>query len=903
MRKIKVLDKDMNMKGYIENLDWEVNFSVTENGFWPLDFTVVGDADIEHSDLVKVIDDDGQTIEEVTKNNTYLRFDWTDDYVQTWTSIIQRPRSRTDTGLSFGIDWYGDYLTNFWWSSPAFRYLDVWGTFDEIQQGKSFSIKFAMDMNAISGVLFQHNDFIIRVDSGDIRIWWIGGVGVSFTPSTWYIRFVIVWNGTSFEAYQNSTLITWTDAPTGTVRPYSIIWRDAWWGSSVAVDNRWYLLCAWNRVLTAWEITAENASHAVVTTSNRFFSINPSWIAPIDPVVTSWDVSWDLTASTNIAISWWFRLRADGVDNVTSQTVVITPYIYMQVRSSVNNIQFRYDNAGARISNYILWNWDRQRHHFVGVAQDNGTTRQTRLRVDGILRDSDDHAVSPSVKYLDEIELWRRITTYYNWDIKDIRIHTYTGALSDADALRLYQWIDPQDTTDIVEYARYDMNEWSGDILSGTATRFGATWLTQNNAPFAKLYNKVVEQEIYYGQVVKITPTLQASSGKRTVVNCLGIQTTLNDRVFKWQTGATTWDELLYPYQILQYVYDQMEYKYLDYIGKDYLEYPDYLRDIRRQRYWMYIIPWLEVTDPFGNQTPLLSRTSWSGNIELITSQPITPDTVAYIWSVWLRTDSWTKTVTMSYGTFAEPFFLIRTYTIDTVWRRYSIRFSRSPWGGWLRWRMQINGNVYISTPKLYRWSETNIKQVWDVLDISFNKTKLITAFQDALKFGNVKIKRTTDMYPEAFTPDITNTPDHYLIEEKHLSFLEKGEYSDEIINSVQVEYDGGITSAIRDTTSIAEYREREWVIQAPELRDSSSATNYGNIFLSQNKDPKTYVKAVVTRDYPLHTLRVWDLCQINGNTLAIERGYITRLDMNDKQCTIYLDHYDGLGKSLSKIS
>jgi hypothetical protein len=42
------------------------------------------------------------------------------------------------------------------------------------------------------------------------------------------------------------------------------------------------------------------------------------------------------------------------------------------------------------------------------------------------------------------------------------------------------------------------------------------------------------------------------------------------------------------------------------------------------------------------------------------------------------------------------------------------------------------------------------------------------------LEYSGAKIKWTTDKYPILFTPNITNTPDHYLIEEKHLSFLEK---------------------------------------------------------------------------------------------------------------------------------
>jgi hypothetical protein len=55
------------------------------------------------------------------------------------------------------------------------------------------------------------------------------------------------------------------------------------------------------------------------------------------------------------------------------------------------------------------------------------------------LRDSDNHAVTPSTKYIDYIELAKRDTTYYNGSIKDIRVHTFTGEMNTNDALRLYQ--------------------------------------------------------------------------------------------------------------------------------------------------------------------------------------------------------------------------------------------------------------------------------------------------------------------------------------------------------------------------------------------------------------------------------------------------------------------------------
>jgi len=155
--------------------------------------------------------------------------------------------------------------------------------------------------------------------------------------------------------------------------------------------------------------------------------------------------------------------------------------------------------------------------------------------------------------------------------------------------------------------------------------------------------------------------------------------------------------------------------------------------------------------------------------------------------------------------------------------------------------------------------------------------------------------------YPMLFTPNTSWTPDHYLIEQRDLSYLEKSVKSDEIVNSVQVEYEASITSAITDSTSIATYRKREWIISS-DLWNSASAIVYGNTYLASNKNPKTYVKAVVTKAYDIRDLKVWDLVEICWSSLEITKWYITKLDMWVDSCTIHLWNYDWLWKSLSQI-
>jgi hypothetical protein len=500
MSKIRIYDKDLNEKWLLlsEQLDWGIDFSVTENGFGDLDFSVVGDVDIDGGDIVKVIDRD-YTVEEVITNNNYLLFDGTNDYVQRGTSIARRGRVFTDTWLTLSSDWYGDYLTNFWWASPTYRYVDIWGVFDEIDQANSFSIKFSVELTG--GTIFQHNDFIIKVESSEVRIWRIWWVGVSFAYSAGtYYRLVIVWNWSAFTAYRNSTLITGTNAPSGTLMPYCMVWCSAFGNDFTNAATKRYWMCIRNRVLTAWETTAENASASAVTATDRIYNVNGSWLLTVDNIITSGIASGDITATTHIVISTWFKLWGDWSAVIGSQPILETPYVRAYVYESDNKIQLRYDNAGAKVSFYSLGNGDRDWHHMVGVVYHNWTSRKRELYIDNALVHSGTHASPPSTKYTDYITIgkYSSWSTYFNGAIWPSSFYTFTWSFDARDAERLYYGLPPEYTSNITEYTAYTMTEGSGALLGDATIYNWATWQTTNDAPFVKTESRVVEIETYY---------------------------------------------------------------------------------------------------------------------------------------------------------------------------------------------------------------------------------------------------------------------------------------------------------------------------------------------------------------------------------------------------------------------
>jgi hypothetical protein len=312
----------MNEKGVLtaNDLDGEISFSVTEQGWWDLSFDVVGDTDIDHADVVKVIEP-GETTREYY-NHRFIDFDGTNDYARSGKSItLPRRDIRPNWILTRGTDGDWDYIS--WFTST--KWIDVWWVYNEIAIDKPFSIKVTLQTPSTwTWCLLDFWPLQIFYQSWEIRVWFLWWNSRSHTIAiSTYARCVITydWVG-NFALHVNWTLASGTNAVSGTNNKY------CWIGNSNNRANprqwRWYWLCLWDVVLTAWEITTENGAHDPVKTWNIIWK----WDAD-DLAAPSWDptvfydqiaktritddgiVSWALTASTNTAISWWFKLWAN----------------------------------------------------------------------------------------------------------------------------------------------------------------------------------------------------------------------------------------------------------------------------------------------------------------------------------------------------------------------------------------------------------------------------------------------------------------------------------------------------------------------------------------------------------------------------------------------------------------
>ena len=912
----------MNMKNVLEysDIEWWMDFTVTENGFGNMDFTAIWDTDILHSDVVKITDD-ATTVREYT-NNRHISFDWTNDYIQSgYTENIDRRDWRCRGNLVDWSDWNGDFV----WPFDSAIWVDIGKQYEFIDTAKPFSVKLTVKSPTTWDWIIVHFwSFLIRVQSWEIRVWFSWWTGASFpnVVDTYY-RIVATYDGAwNWVVYYNGVLAVWTNAPTWSQYNYCFI-------SNRDSPRQWlfYWLCLWYVVLTAWEITTENGAHLPQKSDNRFAKREAYNIyKPSMYVLQLYDGLWKtivrrdgvatatLTATTNIVMSAWVRLWTNWVNTFDSQAVMVTPYGYIYVRNSTNDIRVRYDNAWTRGSTHQLWaGYTTLRVHIVWVIQNNWWW-STRLYVNWALVDSDSHWVWPSMNYITNVEIGRKWSTYFNWRMTNASVHTFTWGFADSDAVALYNWRIPTQTAWISQYIWRELQESTWTIAEDTNDRKGTlinspNRVLDNTTTPTRYEDKAQEKEIYFWQVIAISPAIQSKKGKRTNISCIGIQTTLNNIYFRSPLWSRTRNWLLYPNIVLQYIYDQyvLYYPYLSYKWEEnyssaltiWYGNPWWATSHYRERYNTYIIEeniaWPDwVLRDYDRMTPL-TWTMSLGNYVLKSWH-----NASHIVSFWVKSQS-SGNITISYSTIWWILLPAETYSVTTERKKVSINRGGS-WGSWgIYIKIDSTISLYITDYEVYQENESTVDSFWTaIMQLDYNNTKLLTAFQDAIEYGGGKIRRDASGFPVCFEPDITWTPDHYISEEKHCSYIDKNTTSDEIANAVEVDWSAWTTTVATDATSITTYWRKESAYSATNINNVGTANNYRTLLLASNKDPKNYIKIVVTKAYDIASLRVWDLIELNWNSLGLAKWYITRLDMREDECTIYIGNYDGLWKILA---
>jgi len=136
---------------------------------------------------------------------------------------------------------------------------------------------------------------------------------------------------------------------------------------------------------------------------------------------------------------------ADTISTADAWALMIWPRQYMHIRWSTLQVQIRYDDrVTSHASMYNLWTWFRGKAHLLWVYYRNWTVWSTKLYINWIIQDSDSFTVDvPNNAVNTLLWSWRKWNTYYQGNIRDARIYTFTGSFTDSDAMAIYNGWEP----------------------------------------------------------------------------------------------------------------------------------------------------------------------------------------------------------------------------------------------------------------------------------------------------------------------------------------------------------------------------------------------------------------------------------------------------------------------------
>jgi len=188
----------------------------------------------------------------------------------------------------------------------------------------------------------------------------------------------------------------------------------------------------------------EGSNDATITgaTPNQDGQVGPAYsFDGIDDEITH-AVTDDFSPTNDISVVVIFKLGADGVDNASSQPLVVAKYWKIHVRTTNNLVQWRFDNAGAVVAAHTLGNGDRNWHIGVGTYDNSdGSNSVMKIYIDGVIRQTTNAAKLASTTYIQSIG--KISPVFFNGYIQHVAL--FDKVLTEDEVLRLAQYADLAD--------------------------------------------------------------------------------------------------------------------------------------------------------------------------------------------------------------------------------------------------------------------------------------------------------------------------------------------------------------------------------------------------------------------------------------------------------------------------
>lgn len=300
-------------------------------------------------------------------------------------------------------------------------------------------------------------DGTTTADTLTIWLWatsWVSQINTSVTwswlASQVYIvkAFVRVSTGTSnfrLIMYQNG-VATWTSADlTATTTRQEFTFTQTFTSSTSATGITWWIIneSTWLTmpVLLAWNC--------------RVFSINQTLR---DESPNIWGYLW---WKHQKVLSCRAQPWKDWVSWSSSQWLIYAPRAYMFISWSTNVPIIRWsDWLVARTIWTALWTWFRGKVRLAWVFYRTWSVWWTKLYINWVLVWSWTSTVRPPTAINDtRMFNWRIWSTYYQWNIRDIREYTFTWSFTNADALAIYNGGEPISSW-VTKYLHYRPPVW-----------------------------------------------------------------------------------------------------------------------------------------------------------------------------------------------------------------------------------------------------------------------------------------------------------------------------------------------------------------------------------------------------------------------------------------------------------
>jgi len=173
------------------------------------------------------------------------------------------------------------------------------------------------------------------------------------------------------------------------------------------------------------------------------------------------NIWWFIWWKTQKVLSCRYKPNADFADTFDDGCLISQPRAYLQDRWPLHNATIRYDNrVWARTSFTSLWSWYRAKTHVLWLFSRTWSTRSTKVYINWILLDSDNHSIdAPTGTVNTVMRSWRKWSIYFSWNIRDARIYTFTWSFTDADALAIYNGGEPT-SSGVTKYLHYRPPVW-----------------------------------------------------------------------------------------------------------------------------------------------------------------------------------------------------------------------------------------------------------------------------------------------------------------------------------------------------------------------------------------------------------------------------------------------------------